>query len=195
MEKPIIHFITGNSGKFATMKRYADAADINAIQKDLPLIEPQANTVEEISHSKAQQAFALLQKPLFVNDAGMYIDALNGFPGPYVKYAVQTIGVEGIQRLAEAMQDRCCRFVNTLTYIDDAGMKSFEGVTEGSLATEIDRNPKPLYFWSDMERIFIPEGRQKPFSAFTEEDFRDYYQEREPYNVFGQLMRWLKTRH
>ena len=96
MAQHTIHFVTGNSGKFATMKKYADAAGIAALQKDIPLIEPQAETTHEISASKAKQAFAILQTPLCVHDAGMHIDALNGFPGPYVKYMLKTIGIEGL---------------------------------------------------------------------------------------------------
>ena len=191
MDKKELYFITSNTGKFATMKKYADAAGITAIQKDLPLIEPQADTILEISRSKAKQAFAFLQHPLIVNDAGMYIDGLKGFPGPYVKFVVQTIGVEGVKHLAEPLTDRRCHFVSVLTYIDQHQEKSFESITEGHLAMEIDDTPKPFYYWSDMQRLFIPEGWQKPLTGFTEGEWHQWYTEQEHKNVFGQVIQWL----
>lgn len=191
MEKQTIHFVTGNSGKFASLKAHTDAAGIIAIQTELPLIEPQADTIYEISRSKAEQAFAILRKPLIVNDAGMHINALNGFPGPYIKYVLETLGIEKVRDLVAPLQERRCRFVSVLTYMDEADMKTFESTTEGQLAREIDRNPQPLYLWSDMERLFIPEHADKPLSAFTEEDYKSWLEERKPLSGFAQLVAWL----
>ncbi len=78
-------------------------------------------SVQEVSRAKALQAFATLQRPLIVEDSGFVIDALKGFPGPFSKYVLETIGIQGILKLMEGEKNRKCGWVGTATYVDSAG--------------------------------------------------------------------------
>src|SRR5690606_16109667 len=53
-------------------------------QSKLDLIEPQADTAEEIATVKARQAWKQLDKAVLVDDSSFHIAALKGFPGPYL---------------------------------------------------------------------------------------------------------------
>ena len=48
--------------------------------------------LQRSAREKAQYAFDHLLTPLIVDDTGFFIDALNGFPGPYAAYVLNSIG-------------------------------------------------------------------------------------------------------
>lgn len=195
MENQPIHFVTGNSAKVKSMQRYATQAGIEVLQTDLPdIIEPQSLSIETISRSKAMQAYAVLQKPLVVNDAGAEIDGWNGFPGAYTKDFVQSVGIDNILHAVSNLEDRRCRFRGVLTYVDEHGMQVFHDTTEGTLAQTIDRTPKPAYHWSDLQRMFIPEKWNKIISSFTEDDYLAWHDQRQGKSVFSQFVRWMKEK-
>ena len=74
---------------------------IDMIQIDLP--EIQGDTVADICRAKTAEAFRLAPQlaPFVVQDSGFAIHALRGFPGPYTKYVLSTIGVDGLMKLME----------------------------------------------------------------------------------------------
>jgi len=58
----------------------------------------------------------MVGKPLIVQDSSFHIRSLNGFPGAYIKYALKTIGLEGILKLLEGIEDRRAYAEGALTY-------------------------------------------------------------------------------
>ncbi|MFV0626429.1 MAG: non-canonical purine NTP pyrophosphatase [Alphaproteobacteria bacterium] len=92
-----LYFITSNLGKAQTLQKSFEIAgykNIKIIQKDMNLMEPQADTVAEVSKFKAEQAYKILKAPLLVEDGSFCVEALEGFPGVYTKYVLETIGVK-----------------------------------------------------------------------------------------------------
>ena len=68
-------------------------------------------------HSKkAQDAFSKLKKPVIIEDDGLFINSLDGFPGPYSSYVFKTIGNKGILNLLK--NNRKAKFVSIITYCD-----------------------------------------------------------------------------
>ena len=55
--------------------------------------------------------------PIFVEDAGLFIDALEGFPGPYAAYVYHTIHNNGILKLMETIQNRNAKFQSVIAYL------------------------------------------------------------------------------
>ena len=81
----MITVVTGNKNKAAEVAAFFKGiTEVDHISFDA--VEPQSESVEEIARSKAGQAFAALKRPLIVDDTGLFIKALNGFPGPYAAY-------------------------------------------------------------------------------------------------------------
>ena len=94
-----LYYATTNVGKVHALKHaFADSA-IEIVQAPLQIREIRADDVEEIARAKARVAFAGLRRPVVVMDAGFFIPSLNGFPGPYVNFALATIGIDGLLRL------------------------------------------------------------------------------------------------
>lgn len=84
-----INFFTTNKGKVESLRKHFinfKIAGHNIILKNHELMEPQANTVEEVSIIKAKQAYKLAAGPVLVNDSGFCMEESKGAPGPYSGY-------------------------------------------------------------------------------------------------------------
>lgn len=161
-----INFATGNAGKVATAQEHLEPFGIQVKHVKLDLIELQADTAEEIAASKAKQAFEQLKQPVIVEDSSFHIEELNGFPGPYIKYMLHTIGIEGILHLSEHLKSRDCHFTGSLAYADaDGEVKTFTKTgTTGRLAREAALANEAAS-WSELWRIFIPAGAPAVLAA------------------------------
>ena len=188
-----VNFVTSNAGKVKSMQRRLAGFSITVKQVTLPLIEPQADSVEEIALSKAKQAYDMLKSPVLVEDSSFGIDELNGFPGPYIKYTLETIGIKGIMQLATSLTSRRCRFASALAYVDAGGeAKVFVGRGDaGTLATTIAPTNTDEA-WSYLWRIFIPSGADKPLSALTGAERDKIRRTWQQHSIFTELGEWLK---
>lgn len=188
-----ISFLTGNPSKLALAQRILAPFQIELIQVDLSLMEPQADRVETVVSSKAQQGYRQLQKPVIAEDSGFFIEALKGFPGPYSRYVLETLGVDAILRLMQGVPDRSCRFISALTYIDAQGQTQtfIDEAAVGRLSEQAD--PTPIAVYSDWWRVFIPEGADQPFSALPEGERAALMKHWSASSVYGQFGRWFKA--
>ncbi len=81
-------YVTGNYGKYISVKEKFERAGIVIDYFKYELSEPDVNDICFISKEKANQAFKLLGKPVFVADSGFYIENYPnnpGYPGAFVK--------------------------------------------------------------------------------------------------------------
>jgi len=103
--------ITSNEGK---MKEYAQALSvlgIEVVQCRIPYTEIQADTLEEVVLNGIEQLTAE-RDSFIIDDSGLFIKKLNGFPGVYSAYVMKTLGNEGILKLMDGVENReanfCC---------------------------------------------------------------------------------------
>ncbi|MDD1736981.1 MAG: non-canonical purine NTP pyrophosphatase, partial [Methanothrix sp.] len=87
----MIYFVTSNKGKHAEAR--AIFADL--VQKDIGYTEIQADTLEEVAAYGIKEVVARLDGPVMIEDAGLFVEALQGFPGVYSAYVQRTIGNAG----------------------------------------------------------------------------------------------------
>ncbi len=188
-----IRFVTGNKHKALAMKEHLGVLGFDVIQTDLTLIEPQGLSIDRVALSKATQAFQMLSEPLVVEDSGFCIDGLQGFPGPYTRYVVETIGAAGLLRLAAPLDNRTCRFISALVYVDFMGEPHvFEDEGLGTLAADIDHTPCEDS-WSDLWRIFIPDGATKAFTALSPSEQTALLGQWQVDSVYTRFAKWLRT--
>ncbi|HJJ97471.1 MAG TPA: hypothetical protein O0X38_07570, partial [Methanocorpusculum sp.] len=130
----MITVVTGNKHKAAEVAAFfSGITEVTHVAFDC--IEPQADSVEEIARAKAEQAYAALGVPLIVDDTGLFIDALSGFPGPFAAYVQDTIGNAGVLRLMEGRERRSAHFATAVAYADADGIRVFSGRVDGTITT------------------------------------------------------------
>jgi XTP/dITP diphosphohydrolase len=125
-----IYFVTSNKGKFAE----AQAILGGLIQKDLGYTEIQADTLEEVASYGIREVMEKLQAPVMIEDAGLFIEGLEGFPGVYSAYVQKTIGNEGILRLMAKASNRQAFFRSVVCYTEPGeGPFMFKGEVHGQI--------------------------------------------------------------
>ena len=100
-------FMTSNEGKVAEAKEHFSHFGIEVKQFDFEATEPQTDDLEIVALSKIDQAIPFIPDEndmILVEDAGLFIEALEGFPGVYSSYALQTIGCGGVLKLLSHLE-------------------------------------------------------------------------------------------
>ena len=129
----MITVVTKNKNKVSEISSFfSGIVDISHINLDC--IEPQANTVEEIASYKAKYAYEKLKTPVIVDDTGLFIDILSGFPGPYASYVQYTIGNKGILQIMNGIENRHAYFKTAIAYVDSSGVFVFTGQLDGEIS-------------------------------------------------------------
>ena len=159
-------YATTNKHKLAGAKQALAETNINliALDKTLPDVpEIQSDDQEAVSVDKALKYYDLLKHPLVVMDSGLFIDELNGFPGVYTKYALDTIGINRIIQLlggpARAYTQR------TITYFDGNKPQTFTLKLHGALLKEPHGNNGRNY-----DKYFSPDDKNKTLAEMTNEE-------------------------
>jgi len=138
----MLQYVTTNPGKLREAESYLGAETIDTYDYDYP--EIQAPTLKPIAAAGARDAYREVGEPVVVDDAGLFIDAFDGFPGPYSSFVETTIGVDRVWELAEPLSDRTASFRCVLAYcdgeavedpVDDGNppVKCFTGVVDGEI--------------------------------------------------------------
>ena len=130
-----LFFVSSNIHKFQEIQKILNEYNIQISfhQQDLP--ELQSDSLEDIALFSAKYAFSQLQHPLFVEDTGLFIEELNGFPGPYASYVLKTIGNQGILHLLQGKSNRNATFRTVIALIfSDTESITFLGEIKGVIA-------------------------------------------------------------
>jgi len=160
-----LFFVSSNTHKFTEAQRILSNLGLDISLFKTTLEEIQSNSLSEIATRKALDAYSKVQKPVIIEDDGLFIDSLNGFPGPYSSYAYDTIGNKGIMSLLEKIESRNAKFVAIIAYcngVDD--IQLFESSIPGKISLSIEEGG-----WG-YDPIFIPDGESKTFANISDKD-------------------------
>jgi len=113
----MLRFVTTNEGKLREAREYL-GADTTVEQLDIETTEIQAEDIATVAAHSAREAYEAVQQPVIVEDSGLFVSALDGFPGPYSAYVEETIGIDRVWHLAEAEADRTAAFRSVIAYCD-----------------------------------------------------------------------------
>lgn len=153
-----ILFVTGNSDKLREVRSLLPF--VQGIELDLP--EIQEISAQKIITAKLIEAQKSHTGAFLVEDTSLYIDAMNGLPGPLVKWFERSVGVEGIYQLTEGFKSTKATARTIIGYADeDTTFHFFEGAISGSLVPPRGANG---FGW---DSIFLPDGSAKTFAEMT----------------------------
>lgn len=149
MRSPV--FITGNQKKADYLAR---TLGIPLEHKKVELDEIQSVDLDAIVRHKVRQAYGLVGKPVLVEDVSLGFTALDGLPGPFIKFFVEMPdGLEKLCRMADGLKDRSARAECIFGYFDGHEVTLLRGGLEGSIA--MHPRGENGFGW---DRIFEPEG-------------------------------------
>lgn len=153
-----INFITSNPGKLKEFRQVLEPEiKVNHIAISYP--ELRSDNPEEIARMSAEMLANKLKKIIVVEDSGLFIKALNEFPGTCSAYIHKRIGLKGIIKLMDNIKDRQCTYKSAVAYCEPSKRPiSFLGDEKGKIA-ESSRG----HFGFGHDSIFIPEGGSKTY--------------------------------
>lgn len=126
----MLRFVTSNAGKVREAREYLPE-EVEQVEYDYP--EIQSSRLEAIAVAGARDAYREIGEPVFVDDAGLFIDAFEGFPGPYSSYVEEKLGIERVQKLTADEEEHRARFRAVVAYADSEGVEAFEGTVRGRI--------------------------------------------------------------
>jgi XTP/dITP diphosphohydrolase len=182
----VVFFATGNVNKFNEARRTLGEHGVAVGMLKLKGDEIQSESLQEIAEKSVQYAHKKSGLPIFVEDAGLFIDALAGFPGPYAAYIYKTIHNSGVVKLMDGVENRKATFRSVISYYDgqiEAPM-SFLGESKGEITTAERRAQGKSGFGFDP--IFKPEGSKKTFAEMTIAEKNGYSHRADAIRKFAQ---------
>lgn len=157
-------FVTGNAGKVAELQAQMRLRGILVEQDKRGYPEIQADTLRAVAEAGAHHLLSAgLKPPFLLEDSGLFVAALRGWPGVYSRHALDTVGIPGLLRLMGGveLEMRSATFQACLVYVDaQRRLHAFEGACPGRIA---DQPAGSGGFGFDP--VFIPRGNDRAFAA------------------------------
>lgn len=158
-----IYFATGNKHKFEETEKILSKYAITVRHFQFEHREIRSDSLEEIAQEACNAAYKQCKKPVFVDDTGLFIESLNGFPGTFSAWGFRKVGIEGILNLLKDKNDRSAYFQTTIAYHNGKGIVCFNGKCIGQIAKKSAGTSGFGY-----DPIFIPIDEKKTFAQSIE---------------------------
>jgi XTP/dITP diphosphohydrolase len=164
---PAVYFVTSNRGKFREAAKVASSFGIKLKQLRHEKREIQSEDLDEIACFAAKEAAHTTGRFVVAEDAGFFVNALAGFPGPYSSYVFKTTGTYGILKLMERRRDRRAFFQASVAF---CGPRTRPESFTGRVYGRVSREPKGTHGFG-FDPIFIPmRGDGRSFAQMTTEE-------------------------
>jgi len=158
-----VFFASSNVHKYEEAEKILSEFGIKLDFYQTNLVEIQDDSLSKIALQKALDAYDKCKKPVIVEDDGLFIDSLSGFPGPFSSYVFKTIGNNGILKLVE--DNRGAKFRAVIAYCDsNKKPKLFEYSISGKISKNLQGKG-----WG-YDPIFIPEKQNKTYAELAEKN-------------------------
>lgn len=155
-----IWFATSNKHKLAEFRSFLEPRGIDVGQIEIEIPEMRLDDVADVAREKAKYAAEKTGKTVVVEDSGIYISALKGFPGACSAFAFKTIGLAGILKLLLGAKDRSVEEKSAIALCEHGKEPEiFTGAAKGTIAEE----PRGTGGFG-YDPIFIPFGRTKTYA-------------------------------
>jgi XTP/dITP diphosphohydrolase len=160
----VAYFVTSNIHKFQEARQVLSEYKLATAKLKVEAVEIQDDSLENIAKFSALDAVKNCGLPVFVEDAGLFVEALKGFPGPYSKYVYNTVGLKGILKLMKNVENRSAYFMSVVAFATPEEQPTcFVGKVEGTISLQ-ERGTKGFGY----DPIFVPiEGKGRTFAEMT----------------------------
>ncbi len=159
--------ITGNAGKLEEFQKLIDIEDLDFSNQALDLAEIQSYKIETIGEFKIREALSFIGKDtdidaVMTDDTGLFCEALNGLPGPFIKWFLDRLGAGGLHELTQNRNPAVTAVCQlSLGLISSGQILHFKGEVEGQL---VSPKGEGGFGW---DRIFLPNGFTKSYGEMN----------------------------
>lgn len=130
-------FVTTNLGKFREISQQMSEHGVELEHILTPYPEIQAESLEITIIPGLQWLMSKYNRPIMIDDSGLFIDALKEFPGVYSSYVFKTVGCDGILSLMNGVDDRRARFECCIGFMMPGGEPFIaKGIARGSISKQ-----------------------------------------------------------
>jgi XTP/dITP diphosphohydrolase len=158
-------FTTTNKYKIESAQSVLQKYNIHVLGESVDVDEIQNSDPEAVAIDKAKKCFEIIKKPLICMDSGLFIEGLKGFPGVITKYAIETIGEDGLINLTKNLQNKKAYVQRTIAYYDGRQLKVFQSRGYGEIIS--DKRGENGYSYDLI--LYVP-SRGKTLAEMTSEE-------------------------
>jgi non-canonical purine NTP pyrophosphatase (RdgB/HAM1 family) len=157
-----LYFITGNKTKFEEAKEILGDFELEQFDVDLP--EIQEIDSRAVVKAKLEAALEHHAGPFIVDDVSVRCEALNGLPGPLIRWFLKSFSLEELHSILERLGNTRTEVSLLIGYAKNRDdVHFFEGVVRGKIVA-----PRGEYFGWDP--IFQPDGSDKTYAEMGREE-------------------------
>jgi XTP/dITP diphosphohydrolase len=157
-----IQFITTNAGKFAEVSGKLAESNLKLIHLDRGYPEIQTDRLEKVLKFAATGLDDEVKGDYLIDDSGLFIEALGGFPGVYSAYVQKRLGNRGILKLLGGEKYRAATFQTVFLLRQGDEHEVFHGDCLGTI-TEAERGANGFGY----DPIFLPQGETRTFAEMS----------------------------
>ena len=150
--------VTTNDGKFMEFESALRVPGLTLERVHMKYPELQADKLEEVVSFGLDWLGTRVGGNIVIDDSGLFVDSLSGFPGVYSAFVERTIGLGGILKLMESARDRKALFRTVLGILHDGRATLLSGECRGEITTGMRGSSGFGY-----DPIFIPDGQKLTF--------------------------------
>jgi len=158
-----LKFITGNKSKHEEAREIISG--LERVDYDLP--EIQSLDPKEIISIKLEEAIKIQKGNFIVEDTSLFIESLNGFPGPLIKWFLKSLGNDGIYELVKDRVNKKVRVVCMIGMIYHGDLSFYKSEIKGEISKPLGENGfgwDPIFRPSDSKKTFgqmLPKEKEK----------------------------------
>lgn len=183
-----VFFATHNQTKLHNMRNMLGPSfDVIGLNIKLPEIQGE---IEDIVKHKCKVLYEKyiklgITEPIIVENIALCINALNGLPGPYIKWFSNKLGNAKLFELIEQYDDHRAQAICTYCFMDKDKQIIIDGVVNGQIVKPLNNND---FGW---DSIFKPDGYNQ---TFAEIDNKEKYKVSPRFIATDKLRNYLVNR-
>lgn len=168
-----IGFVTTNRHKFEEVQGILAPFGIEVEQLDMEYEENHDADMETMVADAAHKLSDELDRPIVLEDTGLFFEAYEGFPGALPKFVFNTLGFKGIFKLLEG--EKRGAFFKTVVGWGEPGqeVRLFTAQMHGQIT---DKVLEPAADVMPYDHIFIPDNKQVSLAQISLEEKNSFSQ-------------------
>lgn len=183
-------FITTNEWKVSFANRRLNKYGMHVKKHFAKLIEPQDIDARQVALHKAEQVIGKMTKPFIVEDTGLYLDSLGGFPGAFIKPILDSIGDAKFLELVKSQKERGAVIRSILVYGDPKTKKL--SVFVGECPGRLPLSPRgKIYNGWTLSKIFMPYNLKKTLAELNKKEYVWFIEKLETNDHYEKFGKWI----